>query len=115
MVNRATPDETTLLAARQFGDRAAARFPLVRSVLFGSRARGDHHADSDVDIAVILRGNPDDFFETKMALADIAFDVLLNTGVLIQALPLWEDELRQPAKYRNPALLRNIEHDGISL
>ena len=28
----------------------------VRLVLFGSRARGDHQADSDADVAVVLRG-----------------------------------------------------------
>ena len=27
---------------------------LARVVLFGSRARGDHHADSDYDVAVFL-------------------------------------------------------------
>ena len=32
---------------------------LERAVLFGSRARGDAHADPDYDIAVFLRDMPD--------------------------------------------------------
>ncbi|MFM5982893.1 MAG: nucleotidyltransferase domain-containing protein, partial [Sphaerospermopsis kisseleviana] len=28
---------------------------LDKVILFGSRARGDHHADSDVDILIVLK------------------------------------------------------------
>mgnify|MGYP005843536319 CR=1 len=30
--------------------------PLLGIVLFGSMARGDYHKDSDIDVAVIVRG-----------------------------------------------------------
>jgi len=80
--------------------------------LFGSRARGDYHAESDADVAVILQGPIGDFLETKLALADIAFDNLVETGVLVQALPVWESEWEQPVHYDSPALLQNILRDG---
>ena len=39
--------------------RWAASEPLVRRVyLFGSRARGDHRPDSDIDLAVVCRMDP---------------------------------------------------------
>ncbi|MFZ9366239.1 MAG: nucleotidyltransferase [Burkholderiaceae bacterium] len=48
-------------------------------------------------------------------MAGIAFDVLLDTGVLVQALPLSDDELRDPDQFGNPALIHNIQREGIRL
>ena len=38
---------------------------LARAVLFGSRARGDHRADLDRDVAVFLTSLPDRWAERK--------------------------------------------------
>jgi hypothetical protein len=46
---------------------------------------------------------------------DIAYEVLLDTGVLIQPLPIWEDEWKHPQRYKNPALLQHIDSEGIRL
>jgi len=35
-----------------------ARLPLLRAVLFGSYARGDHTVSSDVDLLLVYRGGP---------------------------------------------------------
>jgi len=48
-------------------------------------------------------------------MAGIAFDVMLETGVLIDPLPLWEDEWTHPERFSNPALIDNIRRDGIPL
>ena len=50
-----TREEEHLLA--EFGQRIRAAFPgqIVDVMLFGSRARGDQTAESDIDIAVITR------------------------------------------------------------
>ncbi|MBN8241145.1 nucleotidyltransferase domain-containing protein [Marinobacter hydrocarbonoclasticus] len=98
-----------------FREKQADRFDTVQLILFGSRARGDYHPESDADVAVFLRGQPGDFVETKLAMAGLAFDVLVETGVLIQALPVWECEWANPAGYSNPALLQNIAREGIVL
>ena len=45
--------------------------------------------------------------------ADIAFDVLLETSIYIQPLPIWEDEWAHPEKHSNPRLLENIQREGI--
>ena len=108
-------DPVTRQAARTFIARVSAQYAVVDAILFGSRARHSSRMDSDLDIAVVLRGNRDQFVDTKLALADIAYDVLLETGILVQALPLWEAELKQPERYTNPDLLRNISRDGIKL
>ncbi len=108
-------DPNTLAAARLFSDRTAGRFRLVGALLFGSRARGDHRAQSDTDVAVLLSGAPGPFLETKLALADIAYDVLLETGVLIQPLPIWQSEWDCPESSAHPRLLENVKRDGMPL
>lgn len=108
-------DADTERAARTFVDRVSKDFDVLGAVVFGSRARRRHRPDSDADIAILLRGKRGSFLGTKLALADMAFDVLLDTGVLIQPLPVWEDEWEHPEVYSNPELLRNIHREGVRL
>lgn len=104
-----------LHAARDFVARVAARWPLRGAMLFGSQARGSAHAGSDTDVAVLLGGEPGDFVATKLALDDLAYDVLLESGIRIQPLPIWEREWAHPEQYANPRLLRNIAREGLPL
>ena len=97
----------------KFGKLVSEQFEVIQLVLFGSRARGDYHAESDADVAVILRGEPGDFVETKLAMTGMAYDVLLETGVRIQPFPVWETEWENPASYSNPDILNNIAREGI--
>jgi hypothetical protein len=48
-------------------------------------------------------------------MADLAFDVLLETGVHISPLPVWTEEWEHPEAYSNPILLRNIAREGVRL
>jgi predicted nucleotidyltransferase len=113
---RDTPvDPATLNAANAFIRRVSAHYPVSRAILFGSRARGGFRPHSDADIAVLLHGHPGKFLATKLAMADIAYDVLLDTGIRIQPLPIWEEEWKHPELYANPQLLQNIHRDGIRL
>jgi len=100
---------------RQFLERISDRYDVVQTVVYGSRARGTHRPDSDVDVAVLLRGNRQDFISAKLDMADAAFDVLLDTGILISALPVWETEWNYPDNYPNPKLLENINKEGVRL
>lgn len=108
-------DSQTRQAARLFLKRIAGQYDLGGAVLFGSRARSDHRPDSDLDIAVILNGPHGDFLDTKLALADIAYEVLLETGIHIQPMPIWEDQWKNPQTHINPDLLKNIQRDGMRL
>jgi predicted nucleotidyltransferase len=112
-----TPSPRTVdrAAARAFLRQLPNRYQVEQAILFGSRARGDHRPDSDLDLAVVLRGARGDFIDAKLDMAGIAFDVLLETGVLVQALPLWEDDLQHPEHFANPALIRAIAAEGIRL
>jgi predicted nucleotidyltransferase len=84
--------------------------PLLKKIiLFGSRARGDHEADSDYDFLLVF----DDVSPTLIdSIDDIAADFLYRYNVIFSAFPVSE------AKYKkqkfNP-LFMNIRHDGIAL
>ena len=79
-------------AARAFMQRLEGKYPAIEGLVFGSRARGDHKPDSDADLAVILKGERGDRYKVSGDMAGIAFDVMMETGVLVDPLPLWEDE-----------------------
>lgn len=104
-----------LCAARDFATHVGLSWPLRGALLFGSQARGSAHAGSDTDVAVLLGGEPGDFVATKLALDDVAYDVLLESGIRIQPLPIWEREWAHPETYPNPRLLRNIAREGLPL
>ena len=46
---------------------------------------------------------------------DIAYDILLDTGIRIQPLPIWETKWAHPENYSNPYMLKNIARDGVTL
>ncbi len=108
-------DTKTEQAARSFIAKVQRQYDPTGAILFGSRARRNYRPDSDADIAVLLRGHRGRFLDTKLALADIAYDVLLETGILIQPLPVWEDEWEHPENHENSALLQNIKREGVRL
>ena len=106
-------DPATTATISAFLEQVVAVFPVRSAILFGSRARGEFRSDSDADIAVVLSGQCGQFMTTKLEMADMAFDVMLDTGIRVEVLPVWEDEWANPDAYRNPFLLRNIERDGV--
>jgi predicted nucleotidyltransferase len=112
---KAKLEPATSEAIRLFLERVSDKYDVTSAKLFGSRARADARADSDFDIAVFLEGKRGDFVRTKLDMTDIAYDALLEEGIHIQALPVWEDELLHPEDYSNPYLLANIEREGIAL
>ncbi|MDO5102033.1 MAG: nucleotidyltransferase domain-containing protein [Lautropia sp.] len=106
-------DHHTEKAVRRFLELIGNRYDVATAMVYGSRARGTHRPDSDADLAVLLRGTRHRFLAAKLDMADTAFDVLLETGILISPLPLWLDEWEQPDNHTNPALLRNIAREGV--
>lgn len=59
---------------------------IERVVLFGSRARGDAHSDSDYDVAVFLKELPDRWSELDR-LADLRVKLIDDTGAFFDVLP----------------------------
>ena len=110
-----TIDATTQVAARAFLNKIFEKYDFSMAILFGSRARNEHHSESDMDIAILLKGMPGDFVETKLDMDDLAYEVLLDTGIRISPLPIWSEEWAHPENYSNPSLITNIQREGIRL
>jgi predicted nucleotidyltransferase len=108
-------DPGTEEAVKGFLGRIAGRYDMAGAILYGSRARGTHRPDSDADVAVLLRGEHQRLLPTTLAMADVAYDVLLETGINITPLPIWMDEWEHPETHANPVLLRNIAREGVPL
>ncbi len=111
-------DPETGRAIRAFLERVARDYRVNGARLYGSRARADHADDSDIDVAIFLKGaraGDTDLLRTKLALADIAFDVLLETDILVSPMPIWEAEWAAPETHSNPQLLENIRREGVVL
>lgn len=99
-----------LSIAQEYKRRVESAFDgrVAKMVLFGSRARGEAHEESDWDIAVFLRADPT--MEDRHRLADLGSDVLMDTGEVIQSVAL-----PSRRESEDSYLLRAIRADGIAL
>lgn len=108
-------DPQTESAVQLFLAAIAPRYAIAGAILYGSRARGTHRPDSDADLAVLISGEHDPRMPTALAMADVAYDVLLEIGVNISPLPVWLDEWEHPDRFSNPQLLASIAREGVSV
>ena len=91
-------------ATEVYGDR------LERVVLSCmARARGDHQADSDYDIAVFIK-NPGTLTEELDKLALLTTAILLDTGAVISARPFYAGTYQA-----RTAFVHDLRKDGLDL
>ncbi len=105
------PDE--LLAVEEFKERLLAELPgqVKDIILFGSKARGDAHPGSDIDLLVIVdRRTP----KVSDVISDITADTLLERRIDISALDFTDDEIAEWSAIGTP-LMRNVAEEGIVL
>jgi len=80
-------------------------------ILFGSKARGDAHLGSDIDLLVVL----DPFTkEADTLVSDITADLLLECGVDISAITFSRRQVAELSALGTP-LMRNVAEEGIPL
>lgn len=119
MNGRASVETSAALAVNDFVDRLRdADLPSIsRVLLYGSQARGDHHEDSDIDIAVVFHGPPPSRYPRHLLhrLADLAYDVhfFRDFDVYLSPRPVFEGQLRDTSSTKNPEFYRSILQDGI--
>ena len=83
---------------------------LDRVVLFGSCARGDDSAESDIDLLVVLNGEFDDWTEIRN-LVEILFPMQLESDRLISAKPARQgDYARGSVQF-----YRNVQAEAMTL
>ncbi|MEI6209138.1 MAG: nucleotidyltransferase domain-containing protein [Desulfuromonadales bacterium] len=101
------------LALRDFLVKVAEHFKsnYLFSLMFGSKARGESHEGSDLDVAVVLEHVDLDIRRTIYALA---YDELLENEVDISPVIFAQDVFERQKAAHFP-LLREIERDMVAL
>lgn len=86
--------------------------PTATVILYGSEARGDARADSDIDVLILLEGDKRNF-RREDELSGALYDLELNTGVLISPMIMlrkqWENR-----PFKTPFYV-NVMNEGIKL
>ena len=83
---------------------------LKNIILYGSYARGYGNEDSDIDLAIVLRGNILPFKEIDR-MTEIACDIDLKYDILLSIHPVSEDDINS---LMTP-LLVNIRDEGVQV
>ena len=79
-------------------------------VLYGSMARDEARADSDIDLLVLLNG-PIDYFQELRTLTDLLYPIQLVSERLLSAKPAAVDDYERGSLQ----LYRNAAREGISI
>ena len=96
---------------RGLGERLGSR--LRRAILFGSRARGEGHEESDLDVAVVVRGPEREVYRQVYDLA-AEINMEYDYGVRLAPLLLSEEAL-DILHRRERAIARAILEEGVPL
>ena len=110
------PERKTLDDKEMFDDIVRAVLSVmgddaVRIILYGSVARGDNTPESDVDIAMIIRGELDRIADKELTRAVTELDLKYDT--VLSVIDVEEKHFR---RYKNDLpFYKNIEREGITL
>lgn len=84
---------------------------LVKILLYGSKARGDFHKDSDIDVALIVKRKN---WKEKSQILDLVYHVDLKHGIFISPRLLPQKILNAFIWRKTPFIL-NLKREGTLL
>lgn len=101
-----------LEAAADFLSRLADKniIPLS-AILFGSKARGDYDAESDIDLLLILR---EVNLNLRDHVRDIAADVSIDFSTYLSTR-VWSEAYFQEQARVKTSLFREVQEDGVEM
>jgi len=62
-----------ITAAQNYVDNVSKKYELAQAFIFGSYAKGNFHADSDIDVAIVLK-NASNLFDAQVDLMHMRKD-----------------------------------------
>jgi predicted nucleotidyltransferase len=97
--------------ALEFKRRAAALVPILQFCVFGSRARGDATAGSDLDIFLMV-----DHIDTDLRekISELAWEVGFENDVVLSTFVVTVEQLEHGPMGVSPIILQ-IEKEGVRL
>jgi len=98
-------NQSIIETAKKYIHQIPENMEFKKAYLFGSYAKGIEHADSDIDIAIIV-GKMDDFFAVQMQLMRLR----RNIDLRIEPHPIWDKDFNM----QNP-FAYEIQQTGIEL
>ena len=85
--------------------------PVLETIAFGSRARGDGEPDSDLDVLVIVERSD---LAIENAISECAWEVEFDPGVLIQSVVMTRHEV-QDTPQRSSLFMMAVRRDGVKV
>lgn len=77
--------------------------------LFGSKARGDFHPESDIDVLILIKSGD---FKVKDQIVDVSWEILMKYNIYISPRVITENHYSY-LKYLETSLIKNIEKEGV--
>ena len=98
-------------ALQEFKDNILNKFAgkIKTILLYGSKARGDYHKESDIDVMILIDEGD---FKVRDQIAGIAYDIFLKHEVLISPLVINTKEYRLLNRWQT-SFFKNTKKDGI--
>ncbi|SFP15683.1 nucleotidyltransferase domain-containing protein [Prevotella sp. tf2-5] len=97
---------------KQIKEKIMETEPTATTILYGSEARGDARAESDIDLLVLLDGEKRDLHR-ESELSGALYDIELRTGIIISPMIMlrkqWENR-----PFKTPFYI-NVMNEGIKL
>ena len=87
------------------------RGQISQVILYGSVARGESAAESDIDLLIVTA---DGDRELRDEISMACYDIILQTDVILSPLVMDEETYAWHEKYGDP-LYNNVRRDGIDL
>jgi len=94
----------------KFKELVSGRIRVHKTILFGSRARGDADPESDLDVVVVLEGEAG--ADTKDFVSDCAWEAGFDHGIVVVPVVFGRDEWESGPE-RESLFVRAVEAEGI--